>query len=129
KTRYLGRGRLGLKRCKRHSRYLTDIVVISKIKSFKKVINTISHLKTIQVAYQLKNRFSQPGVLTDYLPKHAVAVRTFSLRALPSVASVLKVNGGNYIFSFLNQEKVFSNQVNWGEEGYGKLWNYNLQYV
>src|SRR5690606_13878638 len=32
-------------------------------------------------------------------------------------------------FTFLNQEKIFSSQANWREDSYGKLWNYNLQYV
>src|SRR5690554_4031406 len=99
------------------------------LNTIQRLARTISHLKPIQVAYQLKNRFSKPGLLTDYLPKNAIAVGKFSLKTLPSVAPVLKINGGQYVFSFLNQERVFSNQVNWGEERYGKLWNYNLQYV
>jgi hypothetical protein len=103
--------------------------LINNIISLGKVVRTISHLKPIQVAYQLKNRFSKPGVLTDYLPKKVIVGRSLKFSALPSLAPVLKVNGGQYAFSFLNQEKVFSNQLDWGEEGYGKLWNYNLQYV
>jgi hypothetical protein len=33
-------------------------------------------------------------------------------------------------FTFLNLEKVFfDNMINWGDMEYGKLWNYNLQYL
>lgn len=103
--------------------------MINNIISLGKVVRTISHLKPIQVAYQLKNRFSKPGVLTYYLPKKVIVGRSLKFSALPSLAPVLKINGGQYVFSFLNQERAFPNQVNWGEDSYGKLWNYNLQYV
>ena len=35
---------------------------------------------------------------------------------------------GQLTFSFLNKVKVFDEVIDWRFSGYGKLWNYNLQY-
>lgn len=77
----------------------------------------------------MKNRFTKPGRLTDYLQRHSEPNRKLSFKDLPAISAVLRKEGEQYIFTFLNQEKIFSDQVSWGEEGGGKLWNYNLQYV
>lgn len=103
--------------------------MISKFKSLGKVLRTVSHLKPIQVAYQLKNRFTQPGPLTDYIQNFQSPERKLSFTDFSSIPQVLKIEGNQYVFTFLNQEKTFVAQINWGEASLGKLWNYNLQYL
>lgn len=35
----------------------------------------------------------------------------------------------SYVFCFLNLKNKFENRVDWNFQNYGKLWNYNLQYL
>src|SRR5690606_26326018 len=48
---------------------------------------------------------------------------------LPAVNEVLRTDGRRYRFTFLNLVKAFDNEIDWKEDGFGKLWNYNLQYL
>src|SRR5690606_18234330 len=103
-------------------------IVITTLKSLGKVLRTVSHLKPIQVAYQLKNRFSKPGTLNKYALtiKQPQQLRFFKL---PAANEVLKMEGQRYQFTFLNLLKDFDREIDWNEDSYGKLWNYNLQYL
>ncbi|AKP52439.1 Heparinase II/III [Cyclobacterium amurskyense] len=94
-----------------------------------RVLHTVSHLKPIQVAYQLKNRFTKPSLLPEYYKDFRVAETKLHFSPLPKIGTVLKVLDNEYQFTFLNQDKTFSSKIDWADEGYGKLWNYNLQYV
>ncbi|MFD2203527.1 heparinase II/III domain-containing protein [Shivajiella indica] len=42
---------------------------------------------------------------------------------------VLYFSKNQYVFKFLNLEKEFKGSIDWNFQGYGKLWNYNLQYL
>src|SRR5690606_28907270 len=103
-------------------------VVIGILKSLGKVSRTVSHLKPIQVAYQLKNRFSNPGTLSKYALRFTQP-QQLRYSKLPATNEVLKIEGQRYEFIFLNLSKTFDREIDWNEDGYGKLWNYNLQYL
>ncbi|RPA68097.1 hypothetical protein EF405_10480 [Cyclobacteriaceae bacterium YHN15] len=92
------------------------------------MLRTVSHLKPVQVAYQFKNRLIKPKSLRFYkkLNKTRKALKFFEL---PPCKSVLKYSEKRYIFNFLNLEKQFEITTDWNFQGYGKLWNYNLQYL
>src|SRR5690606_33259204 len=103
-------------------------IVITTLKSLGQVLRTVSHLKPIQVAYQLKDRFSNSGTLKEYgLGFSQPAKLTFS--ELPDANEVLKIDGQRDQSSFLNLLKEFDREIDWNEDSYGKLWNYNLQYL
>jgi hypothetical protein len=98
---------------------------------FKKIgllLRTVSHLKPVQVAYQFKNRLIKPKSLWFY-KKPNKSRKSLEFFELPSYKSVLKYYENRYIFNFLNLEKQFENTIDWNFQGYGKLWNYNLQYL
>lgn len=101
------------------------------VEIFKKtglLLRTVSHLKLVQVAYQFKNRLIKPKSLKFY-KKHNKTRKSLEFFQLPSCKSVLKFSENRYIFNFLNLEKQFENTIDWNFQGYGKLWNYNLQYL
>lgn len=103
--------------------------MIKTLNSLGKVLRTVSHLKPIQVAYQLKNRLIKPGPLKNYLQPLDFPVNKLSFSDLPAKAQVLTTAGQQYHFTFLNLTYSFKGEVNWKEDGFGKLWNYNLQYL
>src|SRR5690554_3439318 len=108
---------------------LMTFIVINTLKSLGKVLRTVSHLKPIQVAYQLKNRFTTPGTLKDYYQAFTLPEKKLVFSDLPATSQVLKVDGERYHFTFLNLTYSFEGDIDWKEEGFGKLWNYNLQYL
>jgi uncharacterized heparinase superfamily protein len=84
---------------------------------------TVKHLKPKQVAYQMLYRLKPKHTLKSYLAKEvSFAPLIFSFR--PPSAAVTSSGG----FTFLNQTKAFD-KIDWDYQGYGKLWNYNLQYM
>ena len=84
---------------------------------------TIRHLKLKQIYYQLYNRFKLKPALKSYLPKKAdFSFLNFSYNV--PVTAVTETSS----FTFLNLNKDFET-IDWAFEGYGKLWNYNLQYL
>lgn len=93
-----------------------------------KAIRTISHLKPIQVAYQLKNRLTNPKPLRKYELPYDTIIR-LSFFDLPKASPKLVVLQEQYTFNFLNLSHTFQGAVDWDYQGYGKLWNYNLQYL
>jgi len=103
--------------------------LIAKLNAIGKIIRTVNHLKPIQVAYQLKNRLTKPALLPVYYQDYKASHINLSFTILPKGNAVLKVDGTDYQFTFLNQQYSFSEKIDWAEDSYGKLWNYNLQYL
>lgn len=48
---------------------------------------------------------------------------------MPNPEKILRIDSGNYEFTFINLTKVFKDKIDWNFNDYGKLWNYNLQYA
>ena len=100
----------------------------------KLIINTVIHLKRIQVFYQIyykvRNRVFDPisfGNLRGYKPiqdQFVLAAFPFS----PEATSIEWLTEKGLKFSFLNLPHEFIGKVDWNYEGKGKLWNYNLNY-
>ena len=77
--------------------------------------------------YQLKYRLRLPKPLAQYNENVTKweELKFFDVEYYEPV-----VKSDNRIeFTFLNQTKTFEDQVNWNFSEYGKLWNYNLQYM
>jgi len=100
----------------------------------KLIINTVIHLKWIQITYQvyykIRNRVFDPvffGNLKDYLPNNeGVELKDFPFYpAATSIEwhSLKKVN-----FTFLNLPQEFHGGIDWNYCQKGKLWTYNLNY-
>ncbi|MEX2336399.1 MAG: alginate lyase family protein [Fulvivirga sp.] len=49
--------------------------------------------------------------------------------SLPDSRPSLKVAENGFSFNFLNRSQYFGKSINWTDQRYGKLWNYNLQYL
>jgi hypothetical protein len=87
-------------------------------------INTIKHLKAIQVYYQLYYK-----LLPKTYIKPIAKVTNFNLCSLRFLehSNSNKIWNGNEVV-FLNLSKRFEKNIDWSYNEYGKLWNYNLQY-
>ncbi len=96
------------------------------IKKVRLLLATVSHLKWIQIKYQIIYRLKKPGTLLKYCESSVVKIdQPLSFRIMPPVyKSFLEGN----IFVFLNQTVDFGKEIDWNFQGNGKLWNYNLQY-
>jgi hypothetical protein len=92
----------------------------------KLLLNTIKHLKSIQVYYRLYYFFRNKVFNMESLEKSAPDIKSinweskfnFSLSYIHNIKS----------FTFLNVTHNFSNQIDWNYSEYGKLWTYNLNY-
>jgi len=115
------------------------------------IINTIIHLRPIQIRYQLWYRFrkmwrkatgfkyplsiekkAEPLKFTPWIEKPV------SLTKTGSNSPFRGLGGEPYSFTFLNTTTSYSpplggepegGAINWGESKYGKLWAYNLNYM
>jgi uncharacterized heparinase superfamily protein len=85
-------------------------------------------LKFIQVAYQFKYRIFKPKPL-KYFENTIGIPKSLRFFKILSVSPVLRYSKNTYVFWFLNLEKKFENKIDWNFQNYGKLWNYNLQYL
>jgi hypothetical protein len=97
------------------------------VRKIKLLYNTVKYLKPIQVFYQIKYRVQKTKPLAYYKSSFCFeAVNFLAFRKSPPVyPSYL----GNNEFNFLNRKKQFvQDSIKWNFKGYGKLWNYNLQY-
>lgn len=88
-------------------------------------LRTLKYLKAKQICYQIYYRLF-PAKSLDFYIKHPA--RFFSLDFSIAWNSPKSYNGKN-CFSFLNRCHQFQDEVDWNFLGYGKLWNYNLQYL
>lgn len=100
----------------------------------KLIVNTMIHLKWIQVFYQIyykvRNRVKDPisfGNLRGYKPiQDRLVLATFPFS--PEATSIEWLTEKDLRFSFLNLPHEFIGKVDWNYGGKGKLWNYNLNY-
>ncbi len=91
------------------------------------LLNTVKHLKPTQVFHQVKYRLNKAGILSDYEDKFSKGIicrLSFSMQP-PVYKSYL----GDNKFTFLNLNHSFPQGIDWNHQEYGKLWNYNLQYL
>lgn len=102
---------------------------MNKLNKIAVLIRTLKHLKPIQVKHQLKNRLKKVKPLLSYFSD----VREFSRIQFFEITErfeSLKIKDSiEYDFFFLNLHKHFTDTINWNFSEYGKLWNYNLQYL
>lgn len=97
------------------------------IKKIALLLNTVKHLKPIQVFYQFKYRIKKAGALSSY--NKAYTVDSVCFLSFTKQPPVYKAYLGHNIFSFLNLVVDFKKDINWNYQEHGKLWNYNLQYA
>lgn len=103
--------------------------LIQKVKNIGRIIRTVSHLKPVQVAYQLRYRLFKPKPLKHYALKNSIHFKLLSFLEFDKVEDLVKIEKNTYSFQFLNLCHSFTGEVDWDFEIYGKLWNYNLQYM
>lgn len=96
------------------------------VKKFFLVWNTARYLKISQIYFQCLRRLSTPQYISKNLH---LQLNNLDSGIFFSVSPKLKqLLYSKRRFRFLNRTKSFSEGVNWDFLGYGKLWNYNLEY-
>jgi hypothetical protein len=98
-------------------------------RKFFRLLHTLRHIKEIQLRYQLwyrlKNRFLSIHWYKKYIQRSFVSIDL-------QVAGILQSKRQEYLgdntFLFIGLKHNFDEQIDWNFQGYGKLWNYNLQY-
>lgn len=86
------------------------------------------YLKGIQIIYQIKYKFRKPASLKR-VRKPDLKSEPLSLCEYPVKFSFIAKKGEFYHVRFLNLDFKFQNKIDWTFNGYGKLWNYHLQYA
>ena len=94
----------------------------------KRVIETVRHLKPEQVFYRLYYKFLTVSRLSHKIPKHSTN-RKLNIVSYPEVQPVLEITEEKLKFSLLNQNRTYIHSVEWDDQKFGRLWNYNLQYA
>ncbi len=92
---------------------------------------TIKDLRTIQVLYRIWYRLKfWRYKITEYDKYNSIKIDklTLSIEYDTFVTDNFLFHK-NDEFCFLSLSKKFSNEVEWNFQEYGKLWNYNLQYL
>jgi hypothetical protein len=89
---------------------------------------TIRYLKLIQVVFQIRLR------IVSVFPSKKYHFRSGVCEILPNRLEIdFPSNNKSFFkfweFSFLNLTKNFYEDVDWNFNEYGRLWNYNLQYL
>lgn len=86
--------------------------------------HTIRHLRGQQLFYRLyyllKRKWYRPGGPGPIPPQEQQPLRSCCWRQ--------QYDAGNNSFSFLNRRRFFNGPPDWTFAGYGKLWNYHLNY-
>lgn len=95
------------------------------IKKILLLINTIKYLKLTQVFYQIVYKLSPKHSLSAYHAPTEIVAKKLNFVTF----STQNYTDENKRFVFLNLEKVFESDIDWNFNEYGKLWNYNLQYL
>ena len=93
------------------------------------IISTVNYLKRIQVVYQVKYRLFKAKPLKYYSLNGPVYYKPLTFLDVKKMDFSVKVKQETFFFRFLNLSKSFVGEVDWNFEGYGRLWNYNLQYM
>jgi len=95
---------------------------------FSLILNTIIHLKPIQIRYQLWyriHRYWRNAIRFNY--PLSITKEGHPLKLIPWIEKPVSFNENT--FSFLNKSKTFRiKEINWDFSEYGKLWTYNLNY-
>lgn len=96
--------------------------------SLSKYFHTLKYLKKRQIFFQLiqpfKNLFNKYYSFNKY---SQLSIHFINPRFIPKVRQA-KTNRVNE-FVYLNLTKKFDQEVQWNFEKFGKLWNYQLQYM
>lgn len=95
------------------------------MKRIGKLLRTIRYIRPIQIVFQIRNRLINPSSLGS-LSREAT-LETSPLSLIPFPRNITAVRGNE--FTFLNLSKVFPMKIDWNFLEFGKLWNYNLQYL
>lgn len=90
------------------------------------LLRTIRFIKPVQIIYQLKNRVNKRRSLKQY--KYHAELNPKPLSLIPDLRNGVAASSER-TFTFLNLLTSFSQKIDWNYSGYGKLWNYNLQYL
>jgi hypothetical protein len=98
---------------------------LSKLKKIGLLFRTIRHLKPIQVLFQLYYRLNKVSSLSIQTKNG----ETIPLRFIEMVETNCSVDFQTKTFTFLNLSKSFENEIDWNFNDFGRLWNYNLQYL
>lgn len=85
----------------------------------KRLVNTLSHLKLIQVTCQVYYRLSKPS-----FRYYSSSANRGKMRLLTPIERLICVKG--QICTFLNQSSPF---ISWNDASKGMLWAYNLNYM
>lgn len=97
------------------------------INRIKRTAVTLKYLKPGQVFYRVKYSLFSVNKLNQ---KHfsGEVNNSFELLGLPEQKNVISQQNHLYTADILNLKKTYTEKVNWADLGYGRLWNYNLQY-
>lgn len=98
------------------------------LKTLLKIWHTVSHLKAIQVFYQIKYRLLKTKSLSKFNHNAVKSVKLHFFK-IPKPYVSLIIRDQQYTFTFLNVTQDFRGTINWNFEEHGRLWNYNLQYL
>lgn len=97
------------------------------LKRLGRLYRTIRYIKPLQACYQVKNRLITVKPLLHYhKDKKILSPKALNLISLPARKTTAEANK---TFTFLNLSFAFPDKINWNYDGFGKLWNYNLQYL
>lgn len=93
-----------------------------------RLAHTLRYLKPVQIIYQIRYRCYAPGSL--YLTEEkSPELRPLDFYRIQPVTGQIQKEGDHYKVTYLNLAKNFDQQINWNFSGFGKLWNYHLQYA
>lgn len=98
------------------------------IEKVKLVLATAKHLKPVQIKYQFLYRLQRVKTFIEYQHLSLESTKVNTLKFTQNVP-VYKSYLGETSFSFLNIPLDFGGKIDWDFQKFGKLWNYNLQYV
>jgi hypothetical protein len=90
--------------------------------------HTLKHLKFIQIFFQVYYRFRR---IINSKGSYKKFDLTYNRNLIQTTSFIINFNSylGNNNFYFLNLERDFKSKIDWHFMEYGKLWNYNLQYL
>lgn len=91
-----------------------------------RLLRTLVHITPVQAIYQIKNRLFTVKSLRQFRDDNQYNTSPLELLPLPVRKSAV---ASNQQFEFLNLVKLFPTKIDWNYSAYGKLWNYNLQYL
>ena len=92
----------------------------------KLLLNTVKHLKPVQIYYRFYYFFRNSAFKMKAVKK-SLPYRD-SIQWKSKLNSSYSFSEKKMSFTFLNISHDFSDQIDWNYKGYGKLWAYNLNY-